>query len=31
MTNFNALLLIVALAIPATFVFFYIDGLLLHG
>jgi len=29
MTNFNALLLIVALAIPATFVFFYIDGLLL--
>ncbi len=29
MTNFNELLLIVALAIPATFVFFYIDGLLL--
>ena len=29
MTNFNALLLIVAFAIPATFAFFYIDGLLL--
>jgi len=29
MTNFNALLLIVAFALPATFIFFYIDGLLL--
>lgn len=29
MTNFNALLLIVAFAMSATFIFFYIDGLLL--